>query len=318
MKYKTVTEYIETQPENNQKILRELRILLKKAYPKGVESISYNVPALSLKDDGKRDSQVMYAGFKKHIGFYPFPTTIEHFKKELIDYKTAKGSIQFPVDKPLPKKLITKMVKFRVKELQKSNSDKRSTTSKVDIFIKNSKRWKQEIEALRNILLKTKLEEEFKWSKPCYSFEGSNIAIIQPFKSCLGFMFFKGSLLKDPKKLLVDNGPNSQAARRLEFESLSEINKQAPILRAYIKEAISIAISGDKVKFKKKPEPMPKEMKDYFKKKPKVKKAFEALTPGRQRGYILHVSSAKQSATRQSRIEKCTDKILSGKGISDR
>ncbi len=188
----------------------------------------------------------------------------------------------------------------------------------VEKYIKSAKRWKEEIKALRNILLKTKLAEEFKWSKPCYCFDGSNIAIIQPFKSCLGFMFFKGSLLKDPKKLFVDNGPNSQAAKRLEFRSLSEINKQGPILRAYVKEAIAIAKSGEKVKFKKKPEPMPKEMKDYFKKKPKVKKAFEALTPGRQRGYILHVSSAKQSATRQSRIEKCTDKILSGKGISDR
>jgi uncharacterized protein YdeI (YjbR/CyaY-like superfamily) len=188
----------------------------------------------------------------------------------------------------------------------------------VNKFIKKAGPWQDEIEVLRDILLQTRLVEDFKWSKPCYIHEGSNIVIIQPFKSCLGLMFFKGALLKDPKGILKDNGPNSQSARRLEFTSLQEIVKARSTIKAYIKEAIEIETSGRKVVLKKKPEPLPEELKEIFKKKPSLKKAFEALTPGRQRAYILHFSSAKQSATRVSRIEKCMPRILEGKGMNDR
>lgn len=131
-------------------------------------------------------------------------------------------------------------------------------------------------------------------------------------------MFFKGALLKDSKGVLVNNGPNSQAGRRFEFSSEKEITKLAPIIKAYIKEAIAIEESGKKVDFKKKPEPVPDELNKMFAKKPKLKKAFSSLTPGRQRAYILHFSSAKQSSTRQSRIEKHIPRILEGKGLSDR
>ena len=171
---------------------------------------------------------------------------------------------------------------------------------------------------LRDILVTSKLDEEFKWNKPCYTHEASNVAIIQPFKSCLGLMFFKGTLLKDPKGILVDNGPNSQAGRRLEFASVQEISKLKSTIKAYIKEAIAIDQSGQKVEFKKNPEPIPDELQEVFRLKPKFKKAFEALTPGRQRAYVLHFSGAKQSATRMSRIEKCMPLILEGKGLNDR
>jgi uncharacterized protein YdeI (YjbR/CyaY-like superfamily) len=188
----------------------------------------------------------------------------------------------------------------------------------VDTFIKKSKQWREEMETLRAIVLSAKLDEDFKWSKPCYTHESSNVAIIQPFKSCLGFMFFKGALLKDPKSILKDNGPNSQSARRLEFTSAAEITRLKSTIKAYIKEAIAIEASGQKVEVRKNPEPVPEELKEFFKKKPALKKAFEALTPGRQRAYILHFSSAKQSATRRSRIEKCIASILEGKGLNDR
>lgn len=187
----------------------------------------------------------------------------------------------------------------------------------VDKYVKKAKEWREEIESLRAILLSTKLEEEIKWSKPCYTFEGSNIAIIQPFKACLGLMFFKGTLLKDPGGLLIDNGPNSQASRRFEFTSTQEISKSKAAIKAYIKEAIDIEKSGQKVELKKSPETIPDELQEMFKLKPKLKKAFESLTPGRQRGYILHFSGAKQSATRLSRIEKCMPRILEGKGMHD-
>lgn len=163
----------------------------------------------------------------------------------------------------------------------------------VDRFIKKSKQWQLVITKLRSVLLTTKLEENYKWNLPCYIYEGNNITIIQPFKACLGLMFFKGALLKDKKKILVNNGPNSQSSRRLEFTSVEEVTKLTSIIKVYVKEAIANEESGLKVEFKKTPEPLPEELKKVFAKKPKLKKAFELLTPGRQRGYVLHFSGAK-------------------------
>jgi uncharacterized protein YdeI (YjbR/CyaY-like superfamily) len=200
----------------------------------------------------------------------------------------------------------------------KHRRESMAVNSDVDKFLKSSKQWQAEMAGLRAILLKTKLEENFKWRLPCYSYNGSNIVIIQPFKRCLGLMFFKGSLLKDPKKLLINNGPNSQAGRRFEFGSVDEIAKLSSTIKAYIREAIAVEESGQKVEFKEKPQALPEELKKVFAKMPKLKKAFESLTPGRQRAYLLHFSSAKQSSTRQLRIEKCIPSILDGKGMNDR
>ena len=190
--------------------------------------------------------------------------------------------------------------------------------SAIDRIIRKSDPWQKEIAKLRSILLKTDLEECVKWNLPCYTYQGSNVAIIQPFKKCLGMMFFKGALLKDSKGMLADNGPNSQAGRRFEFGSVQEIARLAPTIQAYVREAIAIENSGRAVEFKKNPEPMPDELKKALSKTPRLKKAFNSLTPGRQRAYILHFSGAKQSATRQSRIEKCIPRILEGKGMNDR
>lgn len=190
--------------------------------------------------------------------------------------------------------------------------------SVVDQFIKKSKQWQNEMEKLRDILLETKMQEEMKWNLPCYTFNEGNIVIIQPFKKYLGLMFFKGALLKDPKGLLVQNGPNSQAPKRFEFHSVQEIVKLKTTIKAYVKEAIAIEASGKKIEVKRKPQPFPEEVKKAFEKNAKLKKAFSSLTPGRQRAYLLHFSSAKQSVTRQSRIEKQIPRILSGKGLTDR
>lgn len=187
----------------------------------------------------------------------------------------------------------------------------------VDHYLQKTKSWKSEIASLRKIMLGSALTEELKWGKPCYSFEGKNVVIIQPFKSSLGMMFFKGSLLKDPKAILIDNGPNSQAAKRFEFTSVQEITKLKSTINAYIKEAIAIEKSGMKVDFKSKPESTPAELLVVFATKPKVKKAFDALTPGRQRSHILHIVGAKQAKTRQMRAEKCVPRILAGKGFNE-
>lgn len=190
-------------------------------------------------------------------------------------------------------------------------------SKEVDKFIEKTKHWSADIEKLRAVVLKSKLKEDLKWGKPCYSHNENNIVIIQPFKNFLALMFFKGMILRDPKKVLVNNGPNTQSAKRLEFRSTEEITKLATIIASYIKEAIELENSGTKMEFKKKPESTPTELTDVFKRKPKLEKAFKALSPGRQRAYILFFTGAKQAATRLARIEKCAPQILAGKGMND-
>lgn len=189
---------------------------------------------------------------------------------------------------------------------------------KVDAFVKTALAWREEIVALRAILLETGLEEELKWGKPCYVHEGSNVAIVQPFKGCLGLMFFKGALLADAKGLLVDNGPNSRSAKRLEFRSVEEVDKRKSAVKAFVKAAIAAEAAGLEVEKVARPEPVPEELEAVFRAKPAARKAFAALTPGRRRAYILHFSSAKLPATRRARIEKCLPRILEGKGLTDR
>lgn len=188
---------------------------------------------------------------------------------------------------------------------------------KVSQIIKKSKNWQEEVIELRKILLTTTLEENAKWNLPCYTHKNKNVVIVQPFKAYLGLMFFKGTMLKDSKKILVSNGPNSQYSKRIEFTSVSEIRKMASSIKAYIKEAIAIEDSGKKIEVEKKVIATPVELKKIFSTNSKFKKAFTALTPGRQRAYLLFFAGAKQSATRIGRIEKWIPKILQGKGIFD-
>ena len=189
--------------------------------------------------------------------------------------------------------------------------------SKVDQFVNRAKTWQGEIQKLRTILLKCGLEEDLKWGKPCFMFEGANIAIIQPFKEHCSLMFFKGALIKDTHGLLRSQGENTQSALRLEFTSESQIKKS--VLESYVKGAIAVEKQGLKVDFKAKRElELPSELTQILKKDRKLAKAFEALTPGRQRAYVMHFNGAKQSATRTARIEKCAPMILAGKGMNDR
>lgn len=192
-----------------------------------------------------------------------------------------------------------------------------SKNPKVDSLIIHAKQWKDEMQALREIILELGLTEELKWRLPCYTHDGENVAIIQPFKTYFAVMFFKGTLLKDSKKVLSIPG-SSQAVRQLRFTSLKEVLKLKPVIKSYLKEAIKISESGEKVQFKEtKDISMPVEFQKRLAKNKLLKKAFESLTPGRQRQYLYYFSSAKQSATRESRIEKYTKQILSGHGLKD-
>lgn len=189
--------------------------------------------------------------------------------------------------------------------------------AKVDNYVKGAQAWKEETKALREIALGCGLTEELKWGKPCYTFRDSNVVIIQGFKDYCALMFCKGALLKDPARILKKPGEHTQGARQARFTHAKEIVGMKPILKAYIREAIEAEKSGLEVAYKKNPEPIPEELKVKWREVPALKTAFDALTPGRQRGYILFFSAAKQSATRLSRIEKCMPRILGGRGLND-
>ena len=189
---------------------------------------------------------------------------------------------------------------------------------KVDWFFTKAKAWQDEYDRLRMIALGCGLTEELKWGCPCYTFEDSNIVLIHGFKEYCAFLFFKGALLKDPNGILIQQTENVQAARQIRFTNIEEIVKLESTLKAYIKEAIKVEKASLKVPLKKASEfSMPEEFKNVLDATPKLKKAFYALTPGRQRGYLLYFSAAKQPKTRESRVEKYVKKILEGKGLED-
>lgn len=190
---------------------------------------------------------------------------------------------------------------------------------RLDPYFDKAKTFAQEQRRLRAILLDYPLAEELKWRQPCYTFEGGNVVILHAMKDYCGLGFLKGALIDDPEGVLVAPGKNSQAARQMRFANMEEINAREPVLRAIIQSAIAVQKAGLKVEFKAKRELVyPEELQAKLDVDPAFRAAFEALTPGRQRGYVLHISDAKQSETRVNRIEKHVPRILDGKGIHDR
>jgi uncharacterized protein YdeI (YjbR/CyaY-like superfamily) len=188
----------------------------------------------------------------------------------------------------------------------------------VDVFLSKTKKWQVEFEKLRTIILDCKLTEELKWGNPCYTFQKSNIVLIHGFKEYCALLFFKGALLNDANGILIQQTENVQAGRQIRFTNVQEIVKMETILKAYINEAIEVEKAGMKVNLKKTSEfIIPEEFQNKFDKYPALKTAFEALTPGRQRAYIFYFSTPKQSKTRESRVEKCMQQILNGKGLND-
>lgn len=187
----------------------------------------------------------------------------------------------------------------------------------VDAYLEASERWSAEIELLRPLLLDVGLTEEIKWGKPCYCLDHANIALIQEFSDHLALMFFKGVLLADPKGVLHDQGPNSHAAKRIKFASIEEVAARADVVTAYVREAIVHERAGTELPARPDDELAP-ELADRLASDDRLAEAFENLTPGRQREYNLHVSDAKQSDTRERRVDKIVPRILSGKGLRDR
>ncbi|NLU95462.1 YdeI/OmpD-associated family protein [Chitinophaga sp. Ak27] len=190
--------------------------------------------------------------------------------------------------------------------------------NKVDAFIGRAEKWQEEFDKLRNIILESQLTESLKWGVPCYSLHDKNIILMHGFKDYCAVLFFKGALINDVHGVLIQQTDNVQAARQMRFTSMKDINKMKNILVNYIHEAIELEQSGAKVQYKKATEyPVPEEFQQKLDSLPALRTAFDGLTPGRQRGYLLYFAAAKQSKTRASRVEKYMKHILAGKGLDD-
>jgi len=188
----------------------------------------------------------------------------------------------------------------------------------VDFYFSKAEKWQEELKKLRTIILDCQLTEELKWGVPCYTFQKSNIVLIHVFKEYCAILFVKGALLNDANGILIQQTKNVQAARQIRFTNVREIVENETILKAYIYEAIEVEKAGLKVDFKKTTEfIIPEEFQNKLDEIPALKTAFDALTPGRKRAYILYFSAPKQSKTRESRVEKCIQQILNGKGLND-
>lgn len=186
-------------------------------------------------------------------------------------------------------------------------------------YIQTNDQWKDEMELLREVLLSTSLEEEFKWKKPCYTYQGQNVVILQGFKEYCALLFFKGVLMKDPDGILVKTGPNTHVGRQIRCTHVKDVRRLEAVIPKYIQNAIEVQMSGVSVEVPKKSRrEMPSELQERLKQDAVFRVAFEKLTPGRQRAYIFYFSGAKQSSTRISRMEKSLPKILQGKGPNER
>jgi len=194
----------------------------------------------------------------------------------------------------------------------------KKTNAKVDGFLRKATKWQEEFKKLRTLILDCDLTEDLKWGFPCYALDGRNVVLIHGFKEYCALLFFKGALLRDPKRILIQQTENVQSSRQVRFKNVREITELEASLKAYLREAIEAERAGLKVKYRKTAEfRIPEEFQKRFDEMPGLQTAFEALTPGRQRAYLLHFSRAKQSKTRESRIEKWTPQILKGKGLDD-
>jgi uncharacterized protein YdeI (YjbR/CyaY-like superfamily) len=189
---------------------------------------------------------------------------------------------------------------------------------KVDFYFRKAEKWQEEFEKLRTIVLGCPLTEELKWGCACYTFEKSNIVLIHGFKEYCALLFMKGALINDPNGILIQQTENVQAARQIRFTSIQEIVEMEPVIKAYIIEAIEVEKAGLKVEYKEPAEyTVPEEFQSKLDENPDLETAFKALTPGRQRAYLLHFSAPKQSKTREARVEKSIPQILNGKGLTD-
>lgn len=304
--------YIKTFPENVQKKLSELRTIIKNAAPNADEIMSYKMPAYK-----QFNRLVYFAGYKNHIGFYPHSSPIELFKEEIKKYKSSKGAIQFPLNEPLPKELITKIVQFRVQEDLEDENKKATTVKKEKKVWRRNDLWAEELEILKSIINKTQLIETEKWGAPIYTHNSKNVIGIGGFKSYFGIWFFNGVFLKDEMNLLINaNEENTKGLRQMRFQSIEEINEK--VILEYINEAIANEEKGLKIKPESKKKITCKLLETELESDIDLKQAFDSFTPYKQREFKEYINEAKQEKTKLTRLEKIKPMILSNIGLNDK
>ncbi len=302
--FTTIDEYILGFDQAKQDILENVRKIIHEAVPRAMETINYKMPTFRL-----NGNVIHFAMFKNHVGIYPGAETIEHFKNDLTDYKTSKGTIQLPLDKVLPKKLLREIVLYKVSLMK---------DQKAEEWTKYNGNWAEANEKIQQVVNETELVKEFKWGGDIYTFNKKNVLAFSGFKNHFALWFHNGVFLKDQYKVLVNaNEEKTKALRQWRFNSADEIDVEK--VREYVLEAIQLVKDGKEIKPQKS---VPKEvdgiLKETLNQNNKLFTSFKALTSGRQKEYIEYIDEAKQEKTKISRIEKIKPMILEGKGLNDK
>ncbi|WP_152606063.1 DUF1801 domain-containing protein [Empedobacter falsenii] len=302
--FTTIDEYILGFDQAKQEILENVRKIIHEAVPRAMETINYKMPTFRL-----NGNVIHFAMFKNHVGIYPGAETIEHFKNDLTDYKTSKGTIQLPLDKVLPKKLLKEIVLYKVSLMK---------DQKAEEWTKYNGNWAEANEKIQQVVNETELVKEFKWGGDIYTFNKKNVLAFSGFKNHFALWFHNGVFLKDQYKVLVNaNEEKTKALRQWRFNSADEIDVEK--VREYVLEAIQLVKDGKEIKPQKS---VPKEvngiLKETLNQNNKLFTSFKALTSGRQKEYIEYIDEAKQEKTKISRIEKIKPMILEGKGLNDK
>lgn len=288
--FTTIDEYILGFDQAKQEILENVRKIIHEAVPRAMETINYKMPTFRL-----NGNVIHFAMFKNHVGIYPGAETIEHFKNDLTDYKTSKGTIQLPLDKVLPKKLLREIVLYKVSLMK---------DQKAEEWTKYNGNWAEANEKIQQVVNETELVKEFKWGGDIYTFNKKNVLAFSGFKNHFALWFHNGVFLKDQYKVLVNaNEEKTKALRQWRFNSADEIDVEK--VREYVLEAIQLVKDGKEIKPQKS---VPKEvdgiLKETLNQNNKLFTSFKALTSGRQKEYIEYIDEAKQEKTKISRIEK--------------
>lgn len=302
--FSTIADYISLFDGEKKELLIALREIIASAAPEATETINYQMPTFRY-----NGNLIHFAMSKNHLGLYPGPAAIVHFADQLTAYKTSKGAIQLPLDKPLPKKLIQDIVHYNIDRLH----DKEAPDWK-----KYNSQWAEATEKVAQIIHELPLTKEFKWGGDIYTYQGKNVVAFSGFKNHFAIWFHNGVFLSDPQQVLVSASEGkTKSLRQWRFTSADDIDPK--LVKSYIEEAIQTVIDGKELKAEKStPLTLDGILKETLANDPTLDAAFTKLTPGKQREYIEHIADAKQEKTKITRIEKITPLILQGKGLHDK
>lgn len=303
--FSNIAEYISGFSDDRKMILEDLYKIIKKHVPKeAVEKISYGMPTFYY-----NGNLIHFALYKNHLGLYPGPDAIEVFQDQLTSFKTSKGAIQFPLDQKLPKKLIADIIDYNVSKLKDKKAQNWSAYND---------KWTDAEEFMQQLIVKTNLDKTIKWDKEVYTFKNKNVIGWGGFKDFFSLWFFNGVFLSDPEKVLVSaSDGKTKSMRQWRFTNVGDMNEKK--ILAYINESIQTIKDGKEIKAdffeEKKPEGI---FKDFLESNTDVKNAFEKLTKGKQKEYVVYIDEAKQKKTKTARLEKIKELILQNKGLNDK